>query len=111
MILYLLAIGSPTHPISAESWYAWERNPNTYGGYRYVETSLLWTYQYPFAWADFRGRRERREPHADWFGNAVTATRAHRQFCIDLAKEFPGYSESIWGITNKQLENAATASS
>jgi len=35
----------------------------------------------------------------------VTATRAHRQFCIDLAKEFPGYTEDIWGITSS---NSAT---
>jgi hypothetical protein len=36
----------------------------------------------------------------DWFENSVTATRAHRQFCIDLAPQFPGYSENMWGITS-----------
>jgi hypothetical protein len=35
----------------------------------------------------------------NYFENSVTATRAHRLFCIKLAKEFPGYSETIWGIT------------
>ena len=30
-VLYLLAIGSPTHPVPASSWYAWTRNPNVYG--------------------------------------------------------------------------------
>jgi hypothetical protein len=35
----------------------------------------------------------------DYFANSVTATRAHRQFCIDLSREFPGYSSNIWGIT------------
>ena len=99
-LMYLLGIGSPGRPLPAEAWYAWERNPNSYGDYKYIGESLLWTYQYPFAWADFRDRRESREPHADWWGNAITATRAHRQFCIDLKKEFPGYSENIWGITS-----------
>jgi hypothetical protein len=99
-LMYLLGIGSPARPLPAEAWYAWERNPNSYGDYKYIGESLLWTYQYPFAWADFRDRRESREPHADWWGNAITATRAHRQFCIDLKKEFPGYSENIWGITS-----------
>ena len=99
-LMYLLGIGSPSRPLPPESWYAWERNPNSYAGYDYIGQSLLWTYQYPYAWADFRDRREARAPHADWWGNAITATRAHRQFCIDLKKEFPGYSENIWGITS-----------
>ena len=48
---------------------------------------------------DFRDRRESRPPHVDYFENSVTATRAHRQFCIDLSRKFPGYSENVWGIT------------
>src|SRR5271157_2231156 len=92
-LMYLMGIGSPTRPLPPDSWYAWERTPNSYGGYQYIGTSLLWTYQYPFAWADFRGRHEKRAPHTDWFANAATATRAHRIFCMDLKKEFPGYSE------------------
>jgi len=99
-LMYLMGIGAPSHPLPPESWYAWERNPNSYAGYNYIGVSLLWTYQYPFAWADFRDRRESRAPHADWWANAITATHAHRQFCIDLKKEFPGYSENIWGITS-----------
>ena len=27
------------------------------------------------------------------------ATRAHRAFCLSLAKEFPGYTPTMWGIT------------
>jgi hypothetical protein len=99
-LMYLMGIGAPSHPLPPESWYAWERNPNSYAGYNYIGVSLLWTYQYPFAWADFRDRREARAPHADWWANAITATHAHRQFCIDLKKDFPGYSENIWGITS-----------
>jgi hypothetical protein len=99
-LMYLMGIASPTHSLPPDAWYAWERTPNKYAGFSYVGTSLLWTYQYPFAWADFRGHRDSREPHTDWFANAQIATRAHRQFCIDMAKEFPGYSEDIWGITS-----------
>ncbi|MGH9801114.1 MAG: glucoamylase family protein, partial [Blastocatellia bacterium] len=54
-------------------------------------------------WVDFRGRREADSPNADYFENSVIATRAHRKFCLDLAKEFPNfsksYTENIWGIT------------
>ncbi|MFB3828055.1 MAG: glucoamylase family protein [Bryobacteraceae bacterium] len=104
-IIYLLGIGSSTHAIKPESWYAWERPINTYRQYRYVGLSPLFTHQYSQAFVDYRGRRERRGSRIDWFENSVTATRAHRLFCMDLSKEFPGYSEDIWGVTSS---NSAT---
>jgi len=99
LILYLLAIGSPTHPIAPEAWYAWKRNWNEYAGYRYLGKTPLFTYQYSQAWIDFRGRRETRGEHVNYFENSVKATLAHRQFCIDLGKEFPDYGPNIWGIS------------
>jgi hypothetical protein len=104
-IIYLLAIGSPTHAINPESWYAWERPENIYGEYKYIGLSPLFTHQYSQVFVDYRGKREKRGTKLDWFENSVTATRAHRQFCLDLAKDFPGYSENIWGITSS---NSAT---
>ena len=98
-ILYLLAIGSPTHPITSEAWYAWKRNWNYYKGYKYLGRTPLFTYQYSHAWIDFRGRHEAKSERIDYFANSVTATLAHRQFCIDLAKEFPGYGPNVWGIS------------
>lgn len=98
-ILYLLAIGSPTHPITPEAWYAWKRNWNEYAGYRYLGKTPLFTYQYSHAWIDFRARRETRGEHVNYFENSVNATLAHRQFCIDLANEFPGYGPNVWGIS------------
>ena len=98
-ILYLLAIGSPTHPITPEAWYAWKRNWNTYRGYKYLGTTPLFTYQYSQAWIDFRGRREGKSEHIDYFENSIKATRAHRLFCIDLAKVFPAYGPNLWGIS------------
>ena len=99
LILYLLAIGSPTHPITPAAWYAWKRNWNEYAGYRYLGKTPLFTYQYSHAWIDFRGRREVKGEHIDYFENSVNATLAHRQFCIDLRKEFPGYAPNVWGIS------------
>jgi hypothetical protein len=105
-LLYLLAIGSPTHPIPAESWYAWKRNWITYGEYKYLSAPApLFIHQYSHAWMDFRGWRESKEPRVDYFENSVIATRAHRAFCLDLAKEFPGYTENIWGITASDTEH------
>ncbi|HKP88315.1 MAG TPA: glucoamylase family protein [Blastocatellia bacterium] len=99
-ILYLLAIGSPTHPITPRSWYAWKRDWVTYAGYTYMSgTPPLFIHQYSHAWVDFRNRREPSPPHTDYFLNSVKATRAHRAFCIDLSGEFPGYSADVWGVT------------
>jgi hypothetical protein len=99
MILYLLGIASPTHPLSTESWRAWSRPVMTFQNYTYISHSdPLFVHQYSHAWADFRGRREQGSD-IDWFDNSVIATRAHRAFCLSLANEFPGYTDKIWGIT------------
>jgi hypothetical protein len=99
MILYLLGIGSPTHAIPAASWRAWSRPAMTFQQYRYVSgPDPLFVHQYSHAWVDFRGRIEQ-ESGIDWFENSVAATRAHKAFCLSLAKEFPGYAEDTWGVT------------
>ncbi len=50
---------------------------------------------------DFRNCRENQGSKIDWWQNCQTATRAHREWCYtDLAKEFPDYTETIWGITS-----------
>ena len=99
-ILYVLGISSPTNSLPETSWYAWRRDWMTYGPYRYVSNpDPLFVHQFSHAWIDFRGFRERKPPNINYFENSIIATRAHRQFCIDLAKEFPGYTENVWGIT------------
>jgi hypothetical protein len=99
-IIYLLGIGSPRYAIKPKSWYAWERNQNSYAGFNYIGAAPLFTHQYSQAFIDYRHRRENAASRVNWFDNSVTATRAHRQFCVDLATEFPGYSENVWGITS-----------
>ncbi len=39
--MYLLGIGSPTHALPSDAWYAWERDPNSYLNYSYIGKSLL----------------------------------------------------------------------
>ncbi len=97
-LLYLLAIGSPTHPISPESWYAWQRPVYSYGPYHFISGGPLFTHQYSQAWVDFRNRRDR--GFVDFFQNSVTATRANGLYCLNLAKWFPlSFGPDIWGIT------------
>lgn len=100
-IMYLLGIASATSPLPSESWYAWRRPTVSYGGHTYISGAPpLFVHQYSQAWIDFRGRREQRPPMTNWFDNSVEATLAHRQFCIDLRTQFPGYSANMWGITS-----------
>jgi hypothetical protein len=100
-ILYMLAIGSPTHPISPRSWYAFWRDRYRYEGYSYFTTISvpLFMHQYSHAWIDFRNRREIRGDHIDYFQNSINATLAHRAFCMTLKGEFPAYGPNMWGIT------------
>ncbi|MGI9166582.1 MAG: glucoamylase family protein [Pyrinomonadaceae bacterium] len=100
-ILYLLAIGSPTHPISPHSWYTLWRDRYRYEKYTYFTTIgvPLFMHQYSHAWVDFRNRREIKGDRIDYFQNSIAATLAHRKFCINLAGDFPTYGPEMWGIT------------
>lgn len=95
MITYLLAIGSPTHPIPADCWNdGWARDYRwgTYSGRTFVTCPPLFTHQYPHTWIDFRNRKDR---FTDYFRNSTYATLANRDYC--LTKLYPG--QDIWGLT------------
>jgi hypothetical protein len=100
-ILYLLAIGSPTFPISPRSWAAIWRDRYRYAGFAYFTTIgvPLFMHQYSHAWIDYRKRRENSGDRIDYFQNSVNATLAHRAFCLNLLHKFPGYGPDVWGIT------------
>jgi len=97
LILNLLAIGSPTHPIPGSCWDAWSRNIGEYKGFRTFACGPLFTHQYSQAFVDFRGLRDR--GGHDYFESAVAATRANRQFCIDQAARFKTYGVNVWGLS------------
>jgi hypothetical protein len=104
MMLYLLAIGSPTHPVAAESWSAWTRPPMTFAPYTYISgKDPLFVHQYSHAWFDFARQRD---AFADYFSNSITATRAHKAFCLSLNR---GYSDDYWGVTASDWQHGYTA--
>jgi hypothetical protein len=97
MMMYLLGLGSEAYPLREDTWTAWRRLKFEYGGMRYIGSfAPLFVHQYSQAWFDFRGRRDK---YADYFQNSVTATDVHRRFCLELGKQFPTYSDDLWGIT------------
>ncbi|MFC1809513.1 glucoamylase family protein, partial [Candidatus Omnitrophota bacterium] len=96
MILYIMAIGSPSHPIQADSWLKIHRPVKRYGEHVCIAYAPLFVHQYSHIWIDFR---DKNDGIADYFQNSVIATRANREFCIDQQEEFKTYEEDIWGIT------------
>ena len=107
MILYLLAIGSPTHPIPAQSWMAWSRPVGQYAGFTTFAQGPLFTHQFSQAYIDFRDRRD--ALGFDYFTSSVQATLANRQFAIDQKNNFQTYDEHIWGLTASDGPNGYTA--
>jgi hypothetical protein len=107
MMIYLLAIGSPTHPVPPTSWNAWTRPKIQYQGIEYISgNDPIFTHQYSHAWFDFRNKRD---GYTDYFENSVKATRAHKLFCLSLRNRFPDYSENLWGISASDYAQGYTA--
>jgi hypothetical protein len=103
MMMYLLGLGSLSHPLPAEAWNAWNRITFEYDGLRYIGSyAPLFVHQYSQAWFDFRGRRDH---YSNYFRNSAIATEAHRRFCLELSKQFPDYSDDLWGITASDSRN------
>lgn len=103
MILYILALGSPTHPIGKESWdaftstYQWAEHY----GQSHVVFPPLFGHQYSHVWIDFRGIRDEymRAKGIDYFENSRRATYSQRSYAIDNPMQWKGYGENVWGLT------------
>ncbi len=103
MLIYLLGLGSRSHPLAPDAWNAWHRTIFEYEGIRYIGSyAPLFVHQYSQAWFDFRGRRDR---YTDYFKNSMDATEVHRRFCLELGKQFPDYNNDLWGITASDSRN------
>jgi hypothetical protein len=103
MMIYLLGLGSLTHPLPADAWNAWKRLRFEFEGIKYIGSfAPVFVHQYSQAWFDFRNKRD---AYADYFQNSIFATEAHRQFCLELGKQFPDYSEDLWGISASDSQN------
>jgi hypothetical protein len=103
LILYLLALGSPTHAVPPESYTAWA---STYTWSRIYDTDLLYagplfTHQLSHVWVDFRGIQDQfmRDHGIDYFENSRRATLVQQQYAIKNPLKFRGYGEHSWGIT------------
>ena len=103
MILLVLALGSPTHSIPADSWNEWTQTYqwDKFKGQEYVNFAPLFGHQYSQMYIDFKGIQDAymKEKGIDYFENSRRATYANRAYCIQNPGEFQGYGENIWGLT------------
>ena len=107
VMMYLLGLGSSSHPLPAEAWKAWRRLTFEYEGLRYIGSfAPLFIHQYSHAWFDLRNKRD---AYTDYFENSKIATEVHRRFCIELGKRFPDYTDDLWGITASDSEHGYVA--
>ena len=96
LLLYVLAIGSPAHPIPAENWHSVLKPVGSYRDFRMIQMPPLFTHQYPHIWLNLMGQND---GDADYFENSVNASRANRAFCIDQASKYAGYGPNLWGLS------------
>jgi hypothetical protein len=109
MMLYLLAIGSPTNPIAPSYWSNFARPKITYQGYSYISSNSdpLFTHQYSHAFFDFRAKSD---AYANYFDNSIAATQAHEIFCLAYPSvSSPWYTEQYWGVSSSDYLGGYTA--
>jgi hypothetical protein len=104
LIVYLLGMGSPTHPLPEESYRAWS---STYTwkkiyGIEFLFGGPLFIHQLSHLWIDFRGIRDEfmRQHDLDYFENSRRATLVQQRYAIQNPRGFAGYNECCWGITS-----------
>ena len=86
LILYVLGLGSPTHPLPRKSYLAWT---STYRwkklyGYEFLYGASLFMHQLSHLWIDFRGIQDAfmRRQAIDYFENSRRATYVNQQYAI-----------------------------
>jgi hypothetical protein len=103
IILYILALGSPTFPIEANGYRNWTSTFkwDKIEGIEYIHAGPLFIHQMSHLWLDFKGIQDdlNRKYEFDYFENSRRATYVQRQYAIRNPMNFKHYSENNWGFT------------
>jgi hypothetical protein len=105
MLMYILAIGSRTHPLPATAWHAYaagyERTWGVHEGYEYLGFGPLFGHEYSAVWIDFRGIADPfMHAHGiDYFINSRRAVLAQRRYAIEDPDHWRDYGPDVWGIS------------
>lgn len=103
MVLLIMAMGSPTHPIPEQSWSKWcATYPlDTFYGFKNIQFDPLFGHQYSHIWIDFREIRDSFmvAHNDDYFENSRKATLSNMAYCVANPMDWKGYSNQCWGLT------------
>ena len=103
LLLYVLALGSPTFPIDPKGFTDWTSTfewKKIYG-IEHLYAGPLFIHQMSHLWLDFRGIRDdfNRKMGIDYFENSRRATYVQRQYGIENPQGFSNYHQYGWGLT------------
>jgi hypothetical protein len=112
LLLYILGLSSPTHPLPESSYaawastYRWER----FYGYEYLYAGPLFIHQLSHVWIDCRGIQDAvmRQKGIEYFENSRRATYVQPQYAIDNPRGFKDYDPCCWGITASEGPGPST---
>jgi len=103
LILYILGLASPTHPLADKDYEVWASG---YEWRKLYKTSFLYggpllMHHFSHAWIDFRGIQDSfmRRKNCDYFENTRRATVIQRAYAIENKRGFEGYDKNCWGLS------------
>jgi hypothetical protein len=103
MIVLILALGSPTHPVDAGAWAEYTKTDRwgTFYGQDHILFAPLFGHQYSHVWIDFRGIRDEvmRAHDLDYFENSRRATLSQHAYAVDNPSRYRDYGDRIWGLS------------
>lgn len=103
VLLYTLALASPTHPIPQSSYdaftssYSWMLHKDQ----AYLYAGPLFIHFFSHAWIDFRGIQDRPMAARDWdyFRNTQVSIAVQRDYAVRNPGHFVGYNKDVWGLS------------
>jgi hypothetical protein len=106
MLVYLLALGSPTHAVGPEAWSEWTSTYDTTSwrtlfGQEFLNFAPLFGHQYTHVWIDFRKLQDAymRRRGLDYFENTRRAVYAQQAYAIANPRRCNAYGATMWGLT------------
>ena len=105
MLLYIIALGSPTFPVNADAWAEWtstyDKNWRKDFGQEYLGFAPLFGHQYSHVWLDLRDIQDAymRKRGLDYFENSRRAVYAQQAYAVANPLRCKDYGTTIWGIT------------
>lgn len=105
MLVYLLALASPTFPVGTDAWSEWTSTYDKHWrkafGQEFLNFAPLFGHQYTHVWLDFRKIQDAymRRRGLDYFENSRRAVYAQQAYAISNPLRCKDYGATVWGIT------------